>query len=104
VTFPPLVAIFTLLVPLLIVVPLGMLIVANTPLPYNTLLLEPSKLIVAMLPIPVTFATATAYAFNALPTLPLTFAPATAFAVVAYVAKLTAPDTLLPATLLAVVA
>ena len=40
---------------------------------------------------PETLAPATAYAFNALPTLPVTFAPATLLAVVAYVAKLAVP-------------
>jgi hypothetical protein len=35
---------------------------ANTPLPYNTLDVDPSKFTVAMLPIPTTFATATLFA------------------------------------------
>ena len=35
---------------------------ANTPLPNNTFELEPSKLITAMLPIPLTLATATLFA------------------------------------------
>ena len=72
-TFPLAAGILTLLLPLLILVEkVG---VANTPLPYNTVLVLPVKFTVAMLPMPTTLATATEYAYNALPTLPVTLAP-----------------------------
>ena len=64
-TLPFATGIFTLLVPLLIPLPLGILIVANTPLPNNTCVLELFKLIVAILPIPTTLATATLLAMFA---------------------------------------
>ena len=53
---------------------------ANIPLPYNIVDAFPSKLIVAILPIPDTLATATAFAVAAKATSPDTLAPATAFA------------------------
>ena len=55
--------------------------VANTPLPYNTLPELPSKLIVDILPMPVTLPTATelavpaVVAYEALATVPVTLAP-----------------------------
>ena len=57
---PPDVEAFILLVPLAIDVPLG--VAPNTPLPYNTVEAFPFKLTVAILPIPDTLATATAFA------------------------------------------
>ena len=48
---------------------------ANTPLPYSTLLALPSKLTVAMFPIPTTLATATWFATFANETVPETLAP-----------------------------
>ena len=56
-TTPPLVAILTLLDPLLILDVLAP--GANTPLPYSILLLLPSKFSVAILPMPTTLATST---------------------------------------------
>ena len=53
------------------------------PLPVNKLLTLPSKLTVAMLPIPDTFATATLLAVVANETAPETLAPATELAVLA---------------------
>ena len=58
-TLPFAVGMVTLLAPLLIPLPLGNVRVVNTPLPYSTVVSNPSKLIVAMLPIPDTLATAT---------------------------------------------
>ena len=90
--------IFTLLVPL--AMPALAATAANTPLPYNTLLVLPVKLIVAILPRPETLAAATenaVLATLALGTNPLTLAPATANAVLAMLALGTKPDTLAPA-------
>ena len=71
--FPFAAGIAILLVPLASTLDDG--IELNTPLPSNTLLLLPSKLIVAMLPIPLTLATATLFATAAYGTCPVTLAP-----------------------------
>jgi hypothetical protein len=63
ITEPPEVPIVTLLLPFAIDDAIETL--ANTPLPYNMLLALPSLLIVAILPIPLTFATATLFATDA---------------------------------------
>ena len=55
----------TLLVPLVIDAGVGMTNPLNTPLPYKTLLALPSLLMVAILPIPDTLATATLLAVPA---------------------------------------
>ena len=65
VMLPFAVSMFTLLFPLLILAPPPPAAGANTPLPYNTLLVLPVKLTVAILPIPTTLATATLFAVAA---------------------------------------
>ena len=65
--------------------------VTNVPLPANTVVPSPFKSIVAMLPIPLTLATATLFAVAANATSPETLAPATAFADAATVADATVP-------------